>query len=262
MDGTVLDSNKQISQENIDAFKFCAQKGIEVVPVTGRPYAGLYDEYKKAIGCNYSIHTNGARVVNVHTDEAIITHTLSSKTIDEIVSVLSYFDCYYSVFYKGLGYLSADKYNYELNRYFGTPLHDYIKITRRPVENQFEFIRSISACDNIYVNAKNTYIRDEICKAIEDIKDIFFTCSDVDDVEIGGDCSKGKSMLELAHKLGIQPDEIMAIGDGGNDLNMLQMAGVAVAMGNAPDNIKEASDFVTDICDNNGVAVAIRKFCG
>ena len=49
LDGTTLNQKKQISQENIDTFRLCKEKGIHIVPVTGRPLSGLYNEYKKHV---------------------------------------------------------------------------------------------------------------------------------------------------------------------------------------------------------------------
>ena len=52
----------------------------------------------------------------------------------------------------------------------------------------------------------------------------------------------------------------MAFGDGGNDKSILQAAGTGIAMGNAPDDVKAAADYVTASVDDDGVAKAIRKF--
>ena len=64
LDGTVLDKNKEISRENQAIFSRCKEQGIYVIPVTGRPVSGLYDEYIKAMRCSYSINTNGAVAVD------------------------------------------------------------------------------------------------------------------------------------------------------------------------------------------------------
>lgn len=261
LDGTVLNKDKKISRENIEAFKKCREKGIYIVPVTGRPISGLYEEYISDIGCRYSINTNGAVAVDLLENREIITHTIKTGIAESILDVLENFDCYYSLFYKGLGYLTDEKYNYELNKYIGTPMHRYIRKTRRAVKNQREFLKDVDHCDNIYVTAKNTEIREEICKEIFEFNNIFFTCSDVDDVEIGGDCSKGKTLLELAEALGIDRSSVLAIGDGGNDVAMLEMAGLGVAMGNSSQLVKNSADFVTKDCENNGVAYALHKFC-
>lgn len=259
LDGTLLDNKKRISEQNIRAVRECEKRGIRIVPVTGRPYSGLYDEYKKAIGCLYSINTNGAAVMNTKTNERLISHGIARNKALEIMEVLKSFGCYYGIFHEGYGYLKKEKYEYELKKYKGTPLHRYIMTSRRTLDDPFDFIRSIDFCDNIYVMAESFDEREKIRESIERIRDIFFTCSADDDVEIGGNCSKGSSLLELGEKLGIKKDEIMAIGDSGNDLNMLQAAGFSVAMGNASDEIKSAADFVTKTCEENGVAYAINR---
>ncbi len=260
LDGTALNSSKKLTEENIEAFKRCRENGVYVVPVTGRPYSGIYDEYKYKMNCDYTINTNGAAVIDVKSGKRIISHTISKDIFSRLIKILKRFDCYYGIFHKDFGYLREDILEHELKKYSGTPLYEYILKTRKAVENQEDFINSIEFCDNIYVIAKNTGVRDKICDCINDVNGIFFTCSDVDDVEIGGNCSKGKTLLELAEYLSIKPYEVMAIGDSGNDINMLESAGLAVAMENASDRVKEVSDYVTKSCEDSGVAYAIEKF--
>ncbi len=64
----------------------------------------------------------------------------------------------------------------------------------------------------------------------------------------------------LASHLGVQVSEVMAIGDGTNDISLLSAAGFAIAMGNAPDEVKEVADHVTLDVDHSGLAAAIEKF--
>ncbi len=72
--------------------------------------------------------------------------------------------------------------------------------------------------------------------------------------------SKGNAIAELATKLGFASDEVMAIGDQGNDLTMVKFAGTGVAMGNAIDEVKATAQFVTKTNEEDGVAYAIEKF--
>ncbi|MFC2071923.1 HAD hydrolase family protein, partial [Chloroflexota bacterium] len=74
------------------------------------------------------------------------------------------------------------------------------------------------------------------------------------------DVSKGKAMEALAPYLGIGLTEIMAIGDGTNDVSLLSIAGLAVAMDNAPEELKAVADYVTLDADHNGIAAALNKF--
>ena len=73
-------------------------------------------------------------------------------------------------------------------------------------------------------------------------------------------CLPGKALEALAVPLGITLAEVIAIGDGVNDISLLSAAGLAVAMGNAPDEVKKVADYVTLDAGHNGVAAAIDKF--
>ncbi len=74
------------------------------------------------------------------------------------------------------------------------------------------------------------------------------------------DVSKGNALEALASHLGIALSEVVAIGDGGNDVSLLSRVGLAIAMGNAPDELKTVADYVTLDIDHHGVAAAINKF--
>src|SRR3712207_9057504 len=71
--------------------------------------------------------------------------------------------------------------------------------------------------------------------------------------------SKGRGVQELAEFYGLTKDEVICIGDGENDLSMIEYAGLGIAMGNAPNFIKEKANYITDTNDNDGVAKAIEK---
>lgn len=72
--------------------------------------------------------------------------------------------------------------------------------------------------------------------------------------------NKGLAVNDIAKFLGISISETMAIGDGDNDVPMLQAAGTGVAMGNSTDDVKSKSDYVTDHIDNDGLAKALKKY--
>jgi Cof subfamily protein (haloacid dehalogenase superfamily) len=72
--------------------------------------------------------------------------------------------------------------------------------------------------------------------------------------------TKGTSLNSLIQQLGIIRDEVIAIGDGNNDLSMIQFAGLGVAMGNASEAIKAQADFITETNMNDGVAKVVEEF--
>ena len=72
--------------------------------------------------------------------------------------------------------------------------------------------------------------------------------------------SKGQSLKELTHQLNIPKERVMAIGDSGNDIDMVEYAGLGVAMGNAIPEVKDVADVVTTTNEENGVAKAINRY--
>ena len=72
--------------------------------------------------------------------------------------------------------------------------------------------------------------------------------------------SKGSGLCWLSHKLGIRKEEIIAFGDSGNDVDMLQFAGIGVAMGNAERIALEAADYVTKKNTEDGIAYALEQY--
>ena len=79
------------------------------------------------------------------------------------------------------------------------------------------------------------------------------------DLEITSkDADKGEALMSLAAGLGLRREEVMAMGDGNNDLGLMNAAGVSVAMGNSAPEVLEAADFQTSDNEHDGVAEAIR----
>lgn len=72
--------------------------------------------------------------------------------------------------------------------------------------------------------------------------------------------SKSYGATKILERIGIGPEECMVFGDGGNDVPLIRFAGIGVAMGNAPDDVKAAADYVTDSVEDDGVITALRHF--
>lgn len=72
--------------------------------------------------------------------------------------------------------------------------------------------------------------------------------------------SKSYGASKILERIGVSPEECMAFGDGGNDTPLLEYAGIGVAMGNSPDDVKAKADYVTDTVDEDGVVIALRHF--
>ena len=103
--------------------------------------------------------------------------------------------------------------------------------------------------------------RDRVVEKVRKIEGIRIIFPMPTDIEITSDkADKGEALIALAKELGISGEEVMAMGDGDNDLGLMRAAGLSVAMGNADQKIRDEADYVTLDNEHDGVAEAIRRF--
>ena len=257
MDGTLLREDKTVSQRTKDAIKKAKDKGVTVVLATGRPIEGVhkYLEELDMLGENdYVLSYNGSLVQKSKTKEIISKVTL-----------------------KG----TDTTYLYNLSKEIGVNIHSFSEkeglIT--PKDNKYTRVEadingikfkefSFDNIDPEDVMVKVMMIDEpEILeKAIDKLpKDIYEKYTVLRSAPyflefLNKDANKGTGVELLAKHLDIKPDEIITMGDAGNDLHMIEYAGLGVAMGNAFEEIKKVANYITDTNENDGVAKVIEKF--
>lgn len=258
MDGTLLNSDKKITELTKKAIKKAAAHGVKVVLATGRPLEGIYASLEElGLICpgNYALSFNGALAVDVCTKKPLFSSSL-----------------------KGRDYKKLDA----LSRQLGVNCHAFSVrqglITRR-VNRYTQVEADINHIDIHIVDPAADIADDE-----DIIKVMFIDEPDIlsaaaaklpqwtrDDYNsfrsapfffefMQKNVDKGAGLKQLAEHLHIARDEIIACGDEGNDMAMIKYAGLGVAMGNAIDSIKEAADYITDTNDRDGIAKVIDKF--
>ncbi len=143
------------------------------------------------------------------------------------------------------------------------PMIEYMRTTRRRVPDvEAMFHEKKMAVDKLQALFRDTETRDLAMKEVkEKVQGAAVTSALGNNIEANGeDAQKGIALLKLGEILGIKKDEIMAFGDGSNDMDMIRRVGFGVAMENGIDEIKEAADYITVTNDEHGVAKAIEKF--
>ena len=264
LDGTFLDDHKQFLDANIQAFRECAEKGIHIVPATGRTIIGVPEEIKNLPGVRYVITSNGASVVDIKTGETISSCTMSTETVVRIMELArdSEDDIMYDAYVNGIGYTKQEFWDNLLHYVPNPAILDLVRKTRKPVPDNIEYIKETGAKpDKINLFFVEEEARIRMRKALAEIPGIFVTSSLSNNLEVNAvGADKGGALLCLAELLGIRQEATMAFGDGENDISMLRMAGIGVAMENAEDHVKEAADYVTVTNNEAGVAAALRKF--
>lgn len=262
LDGTLLTTKKELSERNRNVLRRCAEQGIEIVPCTGRIWAGVPEFVKSLPGVHYAITVNGAVVEDVENHRVLDERKMSLQTALEILEMAKEYQTMYDAYVGGHGYGEA-RFMDHMEEY-GIPevLQAMILQTRQPVENLMAEIRKMGGLvDKINYFFDDGQERLRAKAALDARGDVIVTSSFSNNLEINAlGATKGEAIVRLADYLGLAYEQTMGFGDGDNDMTMMTMSGIGVAMGNAVDSLKEKADYVTVSNDEDGVAAALEHF--
>lgn len=260
MDGTVLLENKTISPRVAAALSAAVAQGVQVIAATGRAADGIPDEFLQVAKSRYAITANGARVVDLQTGEVLLEHLIPQNLALTAFDALQKYECVLDLFQNGKGY--STKANFALHdKWLPENLRAYVHASRVLVDDLRAFVETQTQG----VEKWTMFFADDAQRlaAWEEMQALGFeTVSSLPrNMELNAHgVTKGSAMVQLAEKLGLALCQTMACGDGGNDLAMVEAAGIGVAMENSMDEVKAVADFVAPSNENDGVAAAIERF--
>jgi hypothetical protein len=262
LDGTTLNNDKVISQGNREALAAAAEKGVNIVVATGRPYMALPEDVFEIPAIRYVLTSNGASITDLHTGETFYENCLSVKAVEASVELLRNYDYVLEGFVNGVAYIQRDYYEQVKRTRKCFRDVDYVLNTRNPVDDIKEFLlENKEHIENINVNFDDVKDKPAMRERLLTIPEATITSSFSNNLEIGGETtSKAEALREMSKLLGIEPEEMMAVGDSPNDIAMLRLAGVSVAVGNGEPEVKEAAKYTVADNHHDGVAEAVRRF--
>lgn len=256
VDGTLYNSRSVISQENIEAMKAAQEKGIIVAIATGRTPANMMVATREVgLHCPV-IGTNGTHVVDAE-NNIIFQRFMDPQAAIEAQKRLSEMDTEYNVVTSDALCMSKAHNAYNMDKSFYDKLALFGQECLSGPENAWQ-------CARRHVNklfAYNCADIQAVRDALKDIPGIYLSQSGKDNVEImpiGAD--KVLGIQAMAAHYGIAMKDVMTLGDEMNDLGMIRAAGWGIAMGNATKAVKDAARYVTETCDDHGVARAIWRY--
>lgn len=262
MDGTLLDSDKKISEKNIEAVRRLKQEGIYFVIATGR-HDSMIKAYLDELGIEMPvISCNGALVRNPFSDRMFSSTPIEKDKVIKIAEISRDAGAVYHVYCHHLIY--GEKMNGKLPYYRDLnstlPEREHTKLY---VDEDYKNFLNTTPEEfyKVLVLCSDGPVLDQITQEITDQTGLVPAQSafELTDVMQNG-ATKASALKELINKLGIKVEETAAIGDFLNDLEMIQFAGTGIAMSNAITEIKAAADMITEKDHNNsGVAEAIDR---
>lgn len=256
LDDTLLQNDQTISPKTKQALMNAQEAGVKVVLASGRPTYGMLhiaEELQLKDYGSFILSYNGAKIINCENNEEIFSSTLTPEVVHSL---------------------------YEISRQEGVLIHTYVgnqivteyankftdiegALTGMEIVEVQSFVHSVSEpvvkvlmlAEPDHLAIVENKLQKQLVGQLSVMRSkpffLEFTEADV---------TKGTSLNLLIQSLGIMSDEVIAIGDSYNDLAMIEFAGLGVAMGNAPDDIKSKADYVTDTNMNDGVAKVVEEF--
>ena len=261
LDRTTLNNAGKISERTREALQKAANIGVHVVIATGRSFYSMPEDVYHVKGLEFTANSNGAEIRELKTGKTIYSNHIDCKAVKAAHDYLVDKNFMIEVFTDGRAYIQRDEY--EAIRSGQNPFRarDYVIKTRTPIDDIYEnMINWQDKIENINIFFKTDEEKQATYLDLIKIENATVTSSMPDNLEIGGETtSKATALMYLADKLGIKKDEIMCCGDSPNDIAMLKLAGTAVAVANASDEVKKFANYHTDSNDDDGVAKAIEN---
>ncbi len=257
MDGTLLRGDGTISQRTKSAIQQARQKGVKVVLASGRPIEGLeryLTELELTSNDDYALSYNGALIKNVGTRETICSQLISGKDVHDVYSISQKIGVNTHAFSTELGLISPKLSHYTAHERdmngIALTLIDFNELSEdHPIIKVMLVDEPEILSPGVEQIPADYYERFTVVRSAPFFLEI-----------LNKNSNKGNGVAMLADYLGIKPEEVICVGDAGNDVHMLEYAGLSVAMGNAFDDIKAIADYVTHSNEEDGVAHVIEKF--
>lgn len=271
LDGTLLNRDSQISPENAAAIHRAQQEGLRVTIATGRVYSDVVNISLEGGIKTPVIGSNGA-TIHDENGERLFHLPLERETAASVMQWLEDHDCYYEASTQQGIYAPINSHNAmlaEMDRILGaSPSEDVARLIRAVKKhydkkdyhrvNSHQEIPAEAHIYNIMAFSMNPDQLREGRQYFAARSDVAMVVSSEHNFEMQHpDVSKGNALSKLAAHLNIAMENTVAIGDNFNDVSMLQMAGLGIAMGNAEPEIKALAKAITLTNVEHGVAHAI-----
>ena len=254
MDGTLLDDNKNISPLTIKAIQKAESMGIIFTISTGRPIMGV-EKYNQILNLKSPIITyNGAAIVKADTKKVLFIQNLLEQDaikILELGSNLGITMCIWAHDNLYCNVLNELVMDYKkLSDVEPILINDFTTLAKEGI-TKILWYSDATFIENVQLKLKNINFN----------KVSFYTSKPTFLEFVHSDVSKARAMEQIGKMYGISRKEMIAVGDGQNDLPMIEYAGLGVAMANSSDEIKQKANYVTKNSNNNdGVVEVMDKF--
>lgn len=258
IDGTLANSNREITEVSKEPIRRMKEKGIYVVLCSGRSNKDVCEYSKDAFASDYAISSNGAQIYNYKTDENFYKDDIQYKELKSIWKYCNENNLELILNAKDLQYgnkvFCSDMYKYkmiinDIEELKGTEIFQVII-------NSNDYYK-MNKCEEFILDHDNlkiaNYSKDYIAKRMN-IKEPYYIFVNSKSTD------KGTAISKFLEAMNINKEEAICFGDRINDITMFKSCGKTVAMKNADEDLKKMANFITLSNDENGVADFLNKY--
>jgi len=252
-DGTLINTQSQLTERTKTAIERCMDKGAVFVLATGRPTYGIQwfiDMFEQDMPV---VTYNGSYACMSKSQKVILEDKISAELCREAINLGLKHKMGVATYVDNKLYIAA-------RNEWTDSYANYFKLSRNAADDIFEIVKDGATkvlwiddpkrIDEIYNETQAHFLGRLNC----------FTSAPFLFEFVTTDASKGAAIQKIGELYGIKPEEMIAVGDGFNDVDMLEFAGLGVAVDNAPQGVKDAADEIAPSNDEDGVAAVIEKY--
>ena len=261
MDGTLLDDDHAtVPQRNVSALRAAAERGAATVISSGRAW-DLLREVDAQLGVTkYAVLSNGAAVLDVTSGEWIYRSCLPDQARVPLIDLLLEWGLPFEVYCQGKNYIQLDRKEQVLSCAF-TPQFQRILANYSQFPACMNDALPEGTVEKIHVFYVPPERRQELVERALGWGPLSVTTSFQNNMEFTAPgVNKGTAVQALCARLGLGPEQVMAFGDAGNDLELLRWARWSFAMANATEDAKQAARYVTGSNHEAGVGMAVERY--
>ena len=261
LDGTALQNDRcSFSPRLYAALEKAHARGIRILPVTGRQFGLLPPAFDtKYPWMEFAVLINGAQIRDMNTGEQFFSLNIDPQALTQLLALAEEFHLPIEFSQDSVLYLTQESYDLQV------PWPN-LKFHRDTIlANHGRIIPSLAPLCGPNVEKVNLFgipreLRDTVVRRLQSVP-VSAVWASSNSLEITHpDATKGRTLEIFCRHLGIPMASVMALGDSGNDITMLRQAGLGIAMGNAPDDVKQTADICVDRNDEDGAAKAIEQY--
>jgi Cof subfamily protein (haloacid dehalogenase superfamily) len=273
LDGTIIDKNNSIYENNFKAINDINKKNIDFVICTGKTYPIIKGMCSK-FNANYGIFGNGNQIINLKTGEEIYKKLLTIEEINSCLDIAKKYNLHVHLYTdtdiitEKLEYMDLRNFKLKETKYYDTSLNFTIvdNIKNYINSNSFDVSKLVISSNKDLSDIKQEILNNTNVSAItikkygqykDNVINKEYEYLDITPKNI----NKNNALSILENYLSINKDEVMAIGDNLNDLDMVKNSGIGVAVGNSYDELKNVAKYTTkNPVETGGFAEAVYKF--